>query len=134
MTCHSHLSFMIFQIKKAFAPCFKQKDESLNFRVTTLIYRYSRNNSLFQYLGLSFSFRILSRCNGHPVVSLLTLAYSALRPSSISFSLPIFSKQGSLQTSVTCTLLFKAFSFHIGLLMIIATGRISVNIFFQVIF
>ncbi|RYJ97864.1 hypothetical protein EWH71_04530, partial [Enterococcus faecium] len=40
MTCHSHLSLMIFQTKKPSPSCLKQKDESLNFRVTTLIYRY----------------------------------------------------------------------------------------------
>ncbi|RYJ80102.1 hypothetical protein EWH76_06495, partial [Enterococcus faecium] len=34
------LSLMIFQTKKPSPSCLKQKDESLNFRVTTLIYRY----------------------------------------------------------------------------------------------
>lgn len=68
------------------------------------------NNNLYQYLVKILLIIPAYRCavTGTPVASLPGLTYSALRPSSISFPLPFFSKQGSLQTSVTCTLLFKA--------------------------
>ena len=128
MTYRSHLPFIFYlETKKPSSPCFKQKDESLNFRVTTLIRCYFTITTLNSTWIEFFKNSSVYRCalTGTPVVSLPWLTYSALRPSSISCSLPIFSRQGSLQTSMTCTLLFKALSM---IVLIIAVVKLRVNI------
>ncbi len=82
MTCHSHLSLMIFQTK-SLRPLALSKGRKLELPCYHLDLPLLRNNSLFQYLDLA-SFRILSRCNGH---SRSKFAYARLLCSKTIFHL-----------------------------------------------